>query len=62
MPLTLELLISVDLHKTGDDEREPHLTGLDFLPDGRLVAVDNSNMKCILPNKRLQRLWNTVHI
>ncbi|XP_052265891.1 uncharacterized protein LOC127868292 isoform X6 [Dreissena polymorpha] len=55
-PLILEQLVSVDLHKTGDDEREPDLSGLDFLPDGRLVAVDNNNMKCIILNERLQRL------
>ncbi|XP_052265866.1 uncharacterized protein LOC127868277 isoform X2 [Dreissena polymorpha] len=56
MQVTLELLVSVDLPKTGDDEKEPLLTGLDFLPDGRLVAVDNKNKKCIILNDRLQRL------
>ncbi|KAH3810147.1 hypothetical protein DPMN_138533 [Dreissena polymorpha] len=55
-PVTLELLVSVDLHTTGDDDEEPYLTGLDFLPDGRLVSVDNYNWKCILLNERLQRL------
>ncbi|XP_052215154.1 uncharacterized protein LOC127833769 isoform X1 [Dreissena polymorpha] len=55
-PVTLELLVSVDLPKTGDDENNPYLAGLDFLPDGRLVAVDNKNMKCIILNERLQRL------
>ncbi|KAH3797625.1 hypothetical protein DPMN_151209 [Dreissena polymorpha] len=48
-PVTLELL-------TGDNEMEPFLTGLDFLTDGRLVAVDNKNKKCIILNERLQRL------
>ncbi|KAH3803643.1 hypothetical protein DPMN_131909 [Dreissena polymorpha] len=56
MPVNLELLVSVDLHKTGDDKEEPLLSGLDFLPDGRLVAVDNYNWKCIILNERLQRL------
>ncbi|KAH3898288.1 uncharacterized protein LOC127864791 [Dreissena polymorpha] len=55
-PVTLELLVSVDLHKTGDYERDPFLTGLDFLPDGRLVAVDNKNKTCTILNERLQRL------
>ncbi|KAH3805291.1 hypothetical protein DPMN_133589 [Dreissena polymorpha] len=55
-PLSLELLVSVDLHKTGDDDGEPSMTGLDFLPDGRLVAVDNKNKKCIILDERLQRL------
>ncbi|XP_052221773.1 uncharacterized protein LOC127838220 [Dreissena polymorpha] len=56
MPVNLKLLVSVDLTTTGDDEKEPLLNGLDFLPDGRLVAVDNQNMKCIILNERLQRL------
>ncbi|KAH3801502.1 uncharacterized protein LOC127839927 [Dreissena polymorpha] len=55
-PVTLKLLVSVDLPKTGDDEKAPLLTGLDFLPDGRLVAVDNYNLRCIILNERLQRL------
>ncbi|KAH3870447.1 hypothetical protein DPMN_033634 [Dreissena polymorpha] len=55
MPVTLELLVSVDLPKTGHDVEDPYLTGLDFLPDGRLVAVDNRNKKCIILNERLQR-------
>ncbi|KAH3815873.1 hypothetical protein DPMN_144407 [Dreissena polymorpha] len=46
-PVTLELL-------TGDDWFVPLLTGLDFLPDGRLVAVDYKNLKCIMMNDRLQ--------
>ncbi|KAH3870600.1 hypothetical protein DPMN_033788 [Dreissena polymorpha] len=50
------MLVPLDLHKTGDDEKEPYLTGLDFLPDGKLVAVDNFNNKCIILNERLQRL------
>ncbi|KAH3809815.1 hypothetical protein DPMN_138195 [Dreissena polymorpha] len=54
-PVTLKLLVSVDLHRNGDDEKEPLLTGLDFMPDGRLVAVDSKNDKCIIPNERLQR-------
>ncbi|KAH3809539.1 uncharacterized protein LOC127833493 [Dreissena polymorpha] len=54
--ITLELLVSVDLQKTADDKEEGFLTGLVFLPNGRLVAVDNMNMKCIILNERLQRL------
>ncbi|KAH3797614.1 hypothetical protein DPMN_151198 [Dreissena polymorpha] len=38
-PVTLELLVFMDLPKTGDDEMEPFLTGLDFLSDGRLMVV-----------------------
>ncbi|KAH3801463.1 hypothetical protein DPMN_155114 [Dreissena polymorpha] len=51
-PLSLELLVSVDLHMSGDDTREPKISGL----DGRLVAVDNSNMKCIILNEKLHKL------
>ncbi|KAH3733488.1 uncharacterized protein LOC127850541 [Dreissena polymorpha] len=55
-PVTLELLVSVDLPKTRDDKKEPFLTGLDFLPDGRLAAVDNKHEQLIILNERLQRL------
>ncbi|XP_052224278.1 uncharacterized protein LOC127839926 [Dreissena polymorpha] len=55
-PLILKLLVSVDLPQTGDDKEKPLLSGLDFLTDGRLVAVDSWNMKCIILNERLQRL------
>ncbi|KAH3815868.1 hypothetical protein DPMN_144402, partial [Dreissena polymorpha] len=52
----MELLVSVDIKQTGDDQKEPFLSGLDFLPDGRLVAVDNWNWKCIILDDRLQIL------
>ncbi|XP_053392210.1 uncharacterized protein LOC128554898, partial [Mercenaria mercenaria] len=41
-------------NQTGDDVGEPLYTGLDFLPDGRLVAVDNKNMKCLIYNEKLE--------
>ncbi|XP_053392215.1 uncharacterized protein LOC128554906 [Mercenaria mercenaria] len=47
---------SIDLEQTGDDVKEPLYTGLDFLPDGRLVAVDNKNMKCLIYNEKLEQL------
>ncbi|XP_052215219.1 uncharacterized protein LOC127833809 isoform X1 [Dreissena polymorpha] len=55
-PVTMELLVSVDIKQTGDDLYEPYLSGLDFLPDGRLVAVENMNWKCIIMDDRLQIL------
>ncbi|KAH3704321.1 hypothetical protein DPMN_079377 [Dreissena polymorpha] len=55
-PFSLELLLSANLPKTGDDEKEPFLTGLDFLPDGRLLTVDNSNRKLIVLDEQLQIL------
>ncbi|KAH3810240.1 uncharacterized protein LOC127836519 [Dreissena polymorpha] len=53
---TMELLLSVDLSKTGVYQVKPFLRGLNFLPDGRLVAIDNNNHQCIILNDRLQRL------
>ncbi|XP_060556259.1 E3 ubiquitin-protein ligase TRIM39-like [Ruditapes philippinarum] len=47
---------SVDLEKTGDDIENPFYTGIDFLPDGRLVAVDNKNKKCLLYNEQLEKV------
>ncbi|KAH3805524.1 hypothetical protein DPMN_133828 [Dreissena polymorpha] len=55
-PVTLELIVSLNLPKSEDNERKPFLTGLDFLSDGRLVAVDNQNMKCMILNEGLRRL------
>ncbi|XP_052260662.1 uncharacterized protein LOC127864813 isoform X2 [Dreissena polymorpha] len=52
--VTLEQLLSVDIKQTEDDGKEPFLSGLKFLPDGRLVTVDNNNKKCILMDGRLQ--------
>ncbi|KAH3815894.1 hypothetical protein DPMN_144430 [Dreissena polymorpha] len=54
--VTMELLVSVDIKQTGDDLDQPILTGLDFLPDGRLVAVDYRNLKCIMLDDRLKLL------
>ncbi|KAH3815803.1 hypothetical protein DPMN_144334 [Dreissena polymorpha] len=51
----MDLLVSVDIKQTGDD-KEPFLTGLDFLPDGRLVAVDNKNCNCIIMDDQLKIL------
>ncbi|KAH3735892.1 uncharacterized protein LOC127849713 [Dreissena polymorpha] len=55
-PATLELLMSADLSSVERDEKEPYLTGMDFLSDGRLVAVDNKNCKCIVLNEQLNVL------
>ncbi|XP_052217330.1 uncharacterized protein LOC127835101 isoform X4 [Dreissena polymorpha] len=55
-PVTLELIVSLNLPKSEDNEREPLLSGLDFLSDGRLVALDNLNKKCMILNEGLRRL------
>ncbi|XP_053404899.1 E3 ubiquitin-protein ligase TRIM71-like [Mercenaria mercenaria] len=52
----LTKVTSIGLKQTGDDTREPHYTGLDFLPDGRLVAVDRHNKKCLIYNEKLKKV------
>ncbi|XP_053404879.1 zinc-binding protein A33-like [Mercenaria mercenaria] len=49
-------ITSIDLKQTGDDVGEPLYSGLDFLPDGRLVAVDNKNKKCLIYNEKLKKV------
>ncbi|XP_052763958.1 uncharacterized protein LOC128205934 [Mya arenaria] len=52
---TLTLLKTMDLMKTGDDKYQPYMTGMDFLPDGRIIAVDNCNWKCFILSDSLKR-------
>ncbi|WAR28230.1 hypothetical protein MAR_013934 [Mya arenaria] len=54
-PLSLELVKTLDLVNTGNDKRKPFCTGLDFLSDGRIVAVDNYNWKCFILSDTLKR-------
>ncbi|XP_060558345.1 uncharacterized protein LOC132718646 [Ruditapes philippinarum] len=56
MMIKLTPVSSIDLKKTGDDIDEPFYTGIDFLPDGRLVAVDNKNGKCLVYNEKLEKV------
>jgi len=37
------------------DEKFPWVMGLEFMPDGRIAAVDFNNMKCFIMNDDLQR-------
>ncbi|XP_052784438.1 uncharacterized protein LOC128220197 [Mya arenaria] len=53
-PVSLELLKTMELVKTADDQEEPFVTGLDFLPDGRIVAVDQYNCKCFILSDTLK--------
>jgi len=46
----------VDLVQTAGDQEMPFITGLTFLPDGRVVAVDVMNKKCIVLSATLVRL------
>ncbi|KAL4216709.1 Transcription intermediary factor 1-alpha [Mactra antiquata] len=47
-PSKLEFVRSIELKATSDNLEEPMYTGLSFLPDNRLVAVDNQNSKCLI--------------
>ncbi|KAH3819393.1 hypothetical protein DPMN_121126 [Dreissena polymorpha] len=67
-PMTLQLLESVNVVKSKDDNQDPLLTGLDFLPDGRLVkgtsrAVTDENIQypctaCV----PMTRFWFAVQL
>jgi hypothetical protein len=50
------LVNSIDLKQKRSKEKEPLYAGIDFLPDGRLVAVDNKNEKCLVYNERLKKV------
>lgn len=52
----LELVASVDVIALNEDEREPLYTGMVFLPDGRLIVIDNKNCRCLLMNKQLETI------
>jgi hypothetical protein len=53
-PMAITSVASIDLRNTGDDKHDPFLTGIDFLSDDRLVAVDflNKNVKYIMRSLR----------
>jgi len=55
-PVKLSLLTTLDLVKTEGDEKSPWVCGLDFLPDGRIAAVDYHNKTCFIMDAGLQRL------
>jgi len=54
-PVRLSLVASLDLVKTGGDTHFPYVTGLSFLTDGRIVAVDTWNTKCFVLDASLKR-------
>ncbi|XP_060584045.1 E3 ubiquitin-protein ligase TRIM71-like [Ruditapes philippinarum] len=56
MTMKLTPVSAIILKKTGDDIDEPLYSGIDFLPDGRLVAVDNTNKKCLVYNEKLEKV------
>jgi len=54
-PVTLNLKASLDLVKSDGDNDLPFVTGLAFLLDGRIAAVDFTNRACFILNIDLQR-------
>jgi len=54
-PAKLTLVTTLDLVKTEGDKEFPCVTGLDFMADGRIVAVDYINNKCFIMTADLQR-------
>jgi hypothetical protein len=47
---------SIDLKQEEDDIKEPLYSGIDFLPNGRLVAVDNRNKQFLVYNDKLEKV------
>ena len=54
-PPKLTVVATLDLVKTEGDKEFPWFTGLDFMSDGRIAAVDFDNKKCYILNAELQR-------
>ncbi|XP_052783078.1 uncharacterized protein LOC128219309 [Mya arenaria] len=54
-PVSLSPLKTIALVKTGDEKNQPLVTGLDFLRDGRIIAIDNWNWKCFILSDTLKR-------
>ncbi|XP_053389644.1 tripartite motif-containing protein 59-like [Mercenaria mercenaria] len=52
---TLKLLAEAKLEQD-IEEYEPCYRGIEFLNDGRIVAVDYSNKKCVLMNEKLESI------
>jgi len=53
-PVQLKLDATLDLVKTEGDETEPLVSGLCFLSDGRIAAVDNKNKTCFILSSELR--------
>jgi len=61
-PARLTLVKTVELVETEGDEYEPWVTGLAFLADGRVAAVDSNNKTCFILNADLQRLGSAYKL
>ena len=55
---TLKLVTSVDVKQEEYDTGEPLYSGMDFLPDGRLAVIDNTNKSLIIRDEHLKKLGN----
>lgn len=60
IPVKLKTIMSIDVKQSSDDRKKPFYTGMDFLPDGRLVVVDNFNKKCITLDDKLEKLGSFI--
>lgn len=56
IPVSLKLICSVPVRQVRGDGSVPLFTGMEFLPDGRLLVIDNSNKKLNIVNENLQKL------
>ena len=54
--IKLQELPTHKLRRIRGDKKWPYITSLDFLTDGRIVAIDNYNFKCLILGPKLQRL------
>ena len=59
-PKELRLEVSFMLQKSKNEKRLPLYTGLDYLPDGRAVAVDNHNYTCVVMDETMTWLATRV--
>ncbi|KAL4216766.1 hypothetical protein ACF0H5_024489 [Mactra antiquata] len=51
---SIELITSIDLRQEWGEEEEPAYSGIEILPDSRLVAIDNYNHKCLIYDVNLK--------
>ncbi|XP_053388227.1 uncharacterized protein LOC123555176 [Mercenaria mercenaria] len=55
-PVQLFQIGVLELKQNENKNKEPFYSGLDFLPDGRLVTVDNYNCRCLIYNEKLEEV------
>ena len=59
-PKKLSVEVNHKLQKNTKDDKMPVYSGLDFLQDGRIVAVDNANNTCVVMDTHMLRLGENV--